>query len=414
MPIIEPIIEQHAGDAAFCWLLRESAVGAPHYEFKELAALDDRIEANLDGLRIAGDAGWDICRAALAIGEPGEVFTAGLLAFETLIPERMDGLLATVEPDPELQRALASAMGWIGFETIGAPAQRLISADLDFLKRIGLSAFALHRRDPGALLPDLVEAPAPAVRARALKAAGELGRLDLLPVAMAHLQDQDAKCRFYAAWSANLLGGDIAMDRLAAFAAEPGAFALRACDLAARRMPPAQAIEWLRHLTGQTGSTRSAVGGLGALGDPAAVPWLLEMMHTPELARPAGDALAMITGLDIAYENLEAEPPEGFTAGPTDDPADEDVAPDPDEDLPWPDPELIARWWSRNGTRLRPGTRHLCGKPISRDHCREVLRTGHQWQRAAAALELCLMAPGQPLFEIRAPGFRQARLLTGA
>ena len=41
----------------------------------------------------------------------------------------------------------------------------------------------------------------------------------------------------------------------------------------------------------------------------------------------------------------------------------------------------------------------------------DVLRNGRQRQRAAAALELALQQPGQPLFEVRAPGFRQQQPL---
>ena len=47
------------------------------------------------------------------------------------------------------------------------------------------------------------------------------------------------------------------------------------------------------------------------------------------------------------------------------------------------------------------------GKPITAEHCQHVLRSGFQRQRNAAALELALMRPDAPLFETRAPGFRQ-------
>jgi hypothetical protein len=40
-----------------------------------------------------------------------------------------------------------------------------------------------------------------------------------------------------------------------------------------------------------------------------------------------------------------------------------------------------------------------------------VLRSGYQRQRIAAALELALMRPDRPLFERRAPAFRQQALL---
>ncbi|HZX47842.1 MAG TPA: hypothetical protein VFF47_01335 [Nitrospirota bacterium] len=63
--IIPDIITQHAEEVAFLWLLRERAVYAPHYSLKDLAKLDDRVEAHLDGLSIVGDAGWEICKGEL-------------------------------------------------------------------------------------------------------------------------------------------------------------------------------------------------------------------------------------------------------------------------------------------------------------------------------------------------------------
>jgi hypothetical protein len=77
------------------------------------------------------------------------------------------------------------------------------------------------------------------------------------------------------------------------------------------------------------------------MGDPMSIPWLIQMMKAPELARVAGEALTMITGVDIAYEDLEGKWPEGFEAGPTENAEDEDVEMDPGEDLAWPEPELI-------------------------------------------------------------------------
>lgn len=86
MPNIPVIIEQHAEETAFNWLLCDRAVYKPHYDLPDLEQIDDRIEANIDGLRIAGDEGWEICQEAMEVGEPGETFTAGVLAFESKIP----------------------------------------------------------------------------------------------------------------------------------------------------------------------------------------------------------------------------------------------------------------------------------------------------------------------------------------
>jgi len=119
----------------------------------------------------------------------------------------------------------------------------------------------------------------------------------------------------------------------------------------------------------------------------------------------------MITGIDITYQNLEGERPEGFEPGPKEEPEDEKVALDEDEDLPWPKPELIARWWKENYSRFQGGTRYLLAEPLSQERAMEVLRTGLQRQRIAAAIELAMIKPGQSLFEARVPGIVQQRLL---
>ena len=279
MLVIPEIIDQHAEESSFLWLLRNAAVGEPHYRLADLAQLDERVEANLDGLRIAGERGWTTCSQAMGIGEPGEVFAAGVLAFEAKVPERMDAVLAAVVKSPELQSALCSALGWIDFALIADAANKMLGSDLAFLKRIALSAYAIHRQDPGPVLAKHILHDDPGVRSRALKAAGELGRLDLLPLALECLGDGDDKCRFYAAWSATLLGDAAGLDILKTFVQDRSVYATRACDLVVRKMNPADALGWLNALARQEETITAAIQACGALGDPQAVEWLIGMMH---------------------------------------------------------------------------------------------------------------------------------------
>lgn len=79
--IIADIVSQHVEEAAFLWLLRSNATRQPHYALKDLAKLDERVEAHLDGLRVAGEPGWELCLAALDNEEAGEVFAASVMAF---------------------------------------------------------------------------------------------------------------------------------------------------------------------------------------------------------------------------------------------------------------------------------------------------------------------------------------------
>src|SRR5262249_41411475 len=116
-------------------------------------------------------------------------------------------------------------------------------------------------------------------------------------------------------------------------------------------------------------------------------------------------------GVHIAYDKIEGEKPEGFDAGPTENPEDESVAMDADLNLAWPDQQKVRRWWEQNRWRFSRGTRYLAGQPLTDKSLRDILRQGWQRQLAAAALELALRHPEKGLFEVRAPGFRQQQLL---
>lgn len=405
------VVSQHAEEAAFQWLLRDGAVGEPHYLLRDLANLDEKVEAHLDGLRIAGDAGWRIVGEELAWEEAGEVFTGAVLAFESGDEGRIGQVLEVGTQSVELARGVISALGWLPLEKAKPHIERLLDADEPMRRRIGIGAAGAHRYDPGRKLNDALADGEPMVLSRALKAAGELGRVDTKAIVVQHLASADAPVRFWAAWSAVLLGELAGISALREIAEDGGPFAERAADLAARRMNPVEALAWQEELAGREGQLRLAVKVAGAIGDPVLVPWLLERMATPELARPAGEAFSSITGVDIAYEDLEGEWPEGFEAGPTEEPEDENVELDPDEDLPWPEPELVRGWWSGNQARFPAGKRYLVGRTIAPETLQEVLRTGMQRQRAAAALELTLAQPGRALFEVRARGDRQRRIL---
>ena len=149
----------------------------------------------------------------------------------------------------------------------------------------------------------------------------------------------------------------------------------------------------------------------GAVGDPEAVPWLIAQMRVPPLARSAGEAFALLTGVHIAYDKLEGKKPAGFEPGPNDNPNDDNVAMDDDDNLAWPDAELVAQWWQKHQAGFAKGKRHLRGQPLGADALADALRGGWQRQRAAAALEVALTKRGQPLFEVRAPALRQQETL---
>ena len=410
--IIAEIVSQHAEEAAFLWLLRSNAIYAPHYSLKDLAKLDGRVEAHLDGLRVAGEPGWELCKTALGNEENGEVFPASVIAFESGIESRIQAVLDVVQKKPELSAGLISALGWIAYEQVSPHVDQLLISESPTIQLVGLAAKAVHRKDPGAALQTMLASGDAVLRARALKAIGELGRKNLASLMSSSLHTEDSSLRWWAAWSGALLGDGVAIPVLQNIATQKGPYPVKAATMAVRRMPVDASHRWIKVLAENPETIRGALCAAGALGDPTSIPWLIEQMAVPSLARVAGESFTMITGVDLAYDDLDTDKPEGFEAGPTEDPEDENVEMDQDEDLPWPNPELIKKWWFTHRLEFTNGTRYLLGKPMAIDSLNEALRMGKQRQRTAAAIELAIrQPPGTALFNTSASGFRQQALL---
>ena len=171
------------------------------------------------------------------------------------------------------------------------------------------------------------------------------------------------------------------------------------------------ALEWLKTQSRNPKRRREMLIGTGIVGNPAYIPILIKQMHIPELARAAGDAFTVITGIDLGECQLEGERPEGFEAETSDDPEENYAELDPDEELSWPDADLVSKWWEQNNEAFPPRSRYLAGGLISPEHCSELLRNGNQRNRQAAALELALSQMDVRYFNTKAPGHWQKKRL---
>lgn len=399
----QEVIDQHAEEAAFLWKQRDHATSAPQYALKDLARLDERVEAHLDGLLVNGLPGWQTALDQLAEG-PGEIFAASVLAFAGPDRSRQEAVLAAALPKPRLIRGLIAALGWLPESTATQEALHLASFSQPEIRRAGIAALAIHRIDPGPLLAPALTDENARLASRALRAAAELGRIDLLPHISSRLNDASESVRFWAAWSAVRLGEhhySAALGPLRAAIEGGSPYSDRAAHILFRVLPISEAHALRLQLASGGNTLRAAILAAGAIGDPSAIPWLIEQMDNPTAARIAGNAFSLLTGADLHYLDLDRDPPA------LDDLDDEALfAPDPDSELPWPDSTAVARWWFKQ-TSYVPGVRYLLGEPISDRSLREALAFGKQDQRVAAALELALRHPGQPLFETRERAPRQ-------
>jgi uncharacterized protein (TIGR02270 family) len=415
---VSVVVQQHQEEAAALRATRQFLVGAPHVRLHHLRRIDDRIAAHLDGLAVSGEFGSRLCEAALESPGIGEVFTATVRAIDDRNAASLARLMSLAEAEPDSGKGLLSAFGWVSPAQLRGITKKLLDSRSAFQRQLGLAACAMHQVDAGPALDAALKDGDPVLRRRALRVVGQQGRLDLLPACVQALSDADEACRFEAARSALLLGDRetslIALQRLAEL---PGPRRLDAIALLLKVVSAKQAHAVLKHLSKDPGDVRALIFGVGVAGDVHYLPWLIQQMATLKLARLAGEAFSTITGLDLAYLDLELKPPQDVETGPNDDPNDADVAMDEDDSLPWPDPAKIAAWWQANAPRFVSGTRYFMGETPNAAHCQAALKNGFQGQRNAAdaaAVYLRLLQPGAPLFNTAAPAWRQQRLLADA
>jgi uncharacterized protein (TIGR02270 family) len=406
---------QHVEESAHLRHVRSVLVRAPHVRLLQLGRIDERIAAHLDGVAIAGEYGVSLAHKALEQPGRGQIFVAAVRAIEDHDVDRLDKLLGVAEAVPASRAGLLSAFGWVAAADLQRITKSLLESASPWRREVGLAACAMHGVDPGSILTHAIRDPDQGLRARALRGAGCAGRLDLLDACLARLTDEDPHCAFEAVRSALLLGDRTgSLGALEALAVGPDAgdpHALAALRLVVKAVSPKRAQAMLVSLAKNPALIRPVIQGIAMAGDPHYVPWLIAQMEDLKLARLAGEAFSFITGLDLAYLDLERKPPAGVEFGPNNDPADENVAMDEDDSLPWPDPAKLTAWWKANGARFVSGTRYFMGEVPSVENCTGVLNTGFQRQRYAAAEYLVLLAPGAPMFNVRAPAWRQARLL---
>jgi len=414
MPIVESVVAQHAEDAAFLWTQRDHMIGAPRTALRGLLDCDRRVEAHIDGLRIAGEAGWPFCEAGLQSAESGEVFAAAVIALESANAAWFQRVCATVAAVPEAARGLRSALGWTAPERLPGKVAALLVAPDPFWRAIGITGCAAHRVDGRSHLSRAIEDPDPGLRSRALRAAGETGRCDLRDACVWQCADPDPQVRYRAASAALLLGErEQSLAILADLAAQPGPWRAPALELCVMALEPVAGARLLRAISRDPAARRLVIAGAGVCGDVAHVPWLISLLGDDVLARPAGGALATMIGHDLADLGLDRAPAASWAQGPGDDPAGDDLEPDPDDGLSWPDQARVQAWWDASRTRFPPGARYFMGEPLTSQQCQRVLRAGPQGARQAAATYLCLAAPCTPLFPIAAPAWRQWHALGG-
>lgn len=428
-PTAAAVVQQHADETALLRHVRSVQVRAPHVGLLQLGRLDERLAAHLDGLSIAGARGSARCLAALEQPGAGEVFTVAVQALQTRDARLLEHVLALVPAVPQAHQGLTSALGWVSSSELKGVVSQLLGSPLPERRALGLTACRMHRVDPGPSLASALAQRDAGLRAAALRAAGALGRVDLLGTVRQAIGDEHPDVVLQAAIAASLLGERRATQPvLQAAAMQQGPLADLALALALTAPEAAVADDFARQLSqaaqaqpADKARRRRLIRALGWLGDARFVPWLIERMDDPDLSRLAGESFCWITGADLAAQNLDARPAPEHAPDiehDTDDSTDDETAAlGEDDDLPWPDVARIRAWWATQSTMHAAAASHqrlFEGQPPSGAHATDILRHGTQRRRAQAARWICVLSPGEHLFPVASPTPRQRRWLAQA
>lgn len=409
---IVPVVVRHAEDAAFYAMQRNAHAFSPLLSFERLRHLDRVLDAHLDGLREAEEMGWECALNNLRCWRMnGESFAASVLMLESRNAQRFDDLWRVVSGDTErMLDGVISALGWIDEDdALDWITHWLNQADFPAFHMLALRALAIRRLSPDTSLLPFLTAKQADVRAAAALLVGRVRLQGHVMLLRALLQEDAAlEVRNAAALSLHLLGDN----ETASTPLQQGLCLLN--QLAdsqrglAQEQTQAQALRLACHLghalplgypvleLAQSLPLRQLITLLAHHGNPTNVPWLINATQRTELARLAGWAVSMITGLDIEAQGL-------CGAGPVETEQDERTRPvsDPDVGLPWPDPAALQAWWQAKQGNFAANEKYLCGQAASHaKHCIAVLQSGMQAERYAAAI--ALTAQELPLFETRA------------
>ena len=406
----EGMIDQHAVDAAFLWLLRSQVVSdSTLYDAEDIAELDQRIAAHLRGLFSAGRIGWEISLNQLEFEEAGETFVAAVIAFLSSDANKMKLVCEKARGNSEMTLGLISAFGWINDAIATQWSERFLSVKDAYYRYLGIAACSIRRIDPQQQLtrllqdPEVLE-PDAQLHARCLRLIGEMKRYDLVPALNQAMNADDPDIKFWAYWSAALLGNQAAVAHLKPYVVESDQYHETALNMIFNTLSVERSREWLSELSKDPGNLRTLIKAAAISGDTQVIPWLIQQMHDPGVARIAGLSLSMMTGVDLEASKLDKEIEIAFEDNPEGEI--EDDAENEDSDLPWPDPIRIRSWWDKQASSYQPTERYFLGKVIDADALKSAMQNGNQRQRSDAALKLAVLESNTILHNTAVPSVK--------
>lgn len=382
----------------------------PNVRLPDLYETEQRLSAHLDFGMYCGAQALDMARSIFeespTRGEVSMFAHVAMLQGNKGFPE----LIGDMAADPQ------DAVAAIGhaFAFCGKPVRRdylgqWIHSDNPFLVQSALEAAIQHRLNLRELLIPLFDHPDSGIRARAYEYAGVMGLAEHGPRAEEAAGDSAPDVAFAAAVAGcRIASGATIVPLLSKIGPSSSARDSRlATEVAFLTLNEENARDHVRTLLSDIDTRRWGLLALGVIGAARTLDFIISDMAAPEFSRMAGWAFSMITGANVAEDDLELDE---FPDSP-DNPLLED-APEEDaieEALPWPDPERVKAWMSENGSRLSSDHSMLFG--LARWSYQDIDTTQLEFQGRfrAVAQAIAMQSPDRRLPNWRSRVFLQDR-----
>ncbi|QRK06478.1 TIGR02270 family protein [Archangium violaceum] len=390
------IFEEHLDEASFLWSRRERCLVSPLFDLDETGREEQRLLAHLEALAEGGRLITErLVEPALESDEPERIAAAAWVLLAERGDAAYEGLLMALEEGEEgRRRAIQRALElWEGPER-AERLKPLLTSPIAALRVLALQVSAFHAEAPDArTLAPLLAHEDSRVRSAALRCARflpEASRAGLIPAALA----APAPAVRRAGIELGLLSGSraawVACRELAQVPSAERAWAWGVLAFGGGD----RELELVLRGLGEENARASALWALGFSGRLAAADACLEAMREAPVAALAAESFSAITGLRIEGRYAGAPPESDEALPPLEEDLETDLVPKPEEDLPVPAVDAIARWWQQARGQFDPRMRYLFGQPFSGDTLLLALERAAMRRRHVLALELALRTAG--------------------
>lgn len=351
------LLAEHFEDLDFLWQQRERVVLSRDWTLPELAALEARAEAHLDGLRLGAGHSVELALPFLTGKDPCAATAAAFVSMSAGDVDLCTTVVRALGPENRDARdGVRVALRHVDARPIACALADLAATGDQVTRALVSDVLSFHHLPVPATFSALLRLGETELEVQRL-AFGAAGRFggpwDLWILESVFEKDEPVlqRAAFDASARLAIPGLADALRRIAAGRAGVGAEALACLGLLGDRT----SLPLLLTALTKRETANGALAGLGALGDPSAVPAILDAMSKEETVLAASAAFLRITG---ATGIGLAEPP-SLPEEPSEEESDL-------SDEPLPLDQLHAKaWWRENGPRFKPSQRWQVGVDVS-------------------------------------------------